>query len=172
MKKLLKVQKEMGTLSKNSTNPFFKSEYLNLNDLLDNVTPLLNQHGLVLIQPIENNEVKSVILDGESGNIVAESGMVLPNITDPQKIGSCVTYFRRYTLKSLLAISETDDDANLASKKVELPITKKDKITPAKLKSALSNDNLEALRTLVKNFDLDDSQLKQITNRANELKSK
>ena len=39
------------------------------------------------------------------------------NITDPQKIGSAITYFRRYTLKSLFAIDEVDDDGNLAAKK-------------------------------------------------------
>ena len=45
------------------------------------------------------------------------SGIKIPEaLTDPQKLGSCITYFRRYTLKSLLAIAEGDDDANLAAK--------------------------------------------------------
>ena len=116
MKKLLDVQKEIGTLSKNSKNPFFKSQYLDLNDLLTHVQPILNAHDLILAQPILNGKVTTQILDAETGMIIAWSEMELPQITDPQKIGSCVTYFRRYTLKSLLAISETDDDGNLASK--------------------------------------------------------
>jgi len=39
MKKILAVKKEIGTLSKNSKNPFFKSAYLDLNDLLNAVEP-------------------------------------------------------------------------------------------------------------------------------------
>lgn len=116
MKRILEVKKEIGTLSKNSKNPFFKSQYLDLNDLLNAVEPILQKHNLVLLQPIENNIVTSRIYDSESGNLITSSEMVLPPITDPQKLGSCITYFRRYTLKSLLAIAEKDDDGNEASK--------------------------------------------------------
>jgi hypothetical protein len=42
----------------------------------------------------------------------------LPEINDPQKLGSAITYYRRYTLQSLLALQAEDDDANLASNKV------------------------------------------------------
>jgi len=117
MKRILEVQKEIGSLAKQSKNPFFKSAYLDLNDLLTHVTPLLNAKGLILMQPISGNKVGTVILDSDTGTILAESLIELPdNLTDPQKIGSCITYFRRYTLKSLLAISEVDDDGNLAAK--------------------------------------------------------
>lgn len=116
MKKLLEVQKQIGTLSKNSKNPFFKSQYLDLTTLLQHVTPLLNEQGLLVVQPLNDNSVTTNIIDAESGNIIATSSLTLPNITDPQKLGSCITYYRRYTLKSLLAIAEEDDDGNRASK--------------------------------------------------------
>ena len=117
MKRILEVQKEIGTLSKNAENPFFKSAYLSLDDLLKHVTPLLNTKGLVLVQPIINGGVCSQIRDSENNEILVESSIQLPDLKDPQKIGSCITYFRRYTLKSLLAISEGDDDGNNASSK-------------------------------------------------------
>ena len=118
MKKLLKVKKQIGVLKKNSKNPFFKSAYLDLNDLLNAVEPLLLDNGLILLQPVEGNKVCTVIFDSETEQELCSSSMVIPdNITDPQKLGSCITYFRRYTLKSLLAIAETDDDGNLAAKK-------------------------------------------------------
>ena len=119
MKKLLEVQKEIGTLSKNAKNPFFKSQYLDLNTLLQHVTPLLNSKGLLLLQSLRGNEVNSIIVDTETDEEVAISSIALPNIADPQKLGSAITYFRRYTLKSLLAISEEDDDGNKAGKPVE-----------------------------------------------------
>jgi len=116
MKRILEVKKKIGTLSKTETNPFFKSKYLDLNSLLEAVEPLLWEQELLLMQPIlDNKNVYSIIYDAESGEQLALSCMPLPNITDPQKLGSAITYFRRYTLKSLLAISEEDDDGNKAS---------------------------------------------------------
>jgi len=116
MKRILEVQKKIGKLSKNAKNPFFKSAYLDLSDLLTHVTPLMQENGLILMQPIRDNLVYTQIIDSDNGDVLAESCLMLPNLTDPQKLGSCITYFRRYTLKSLLAIAEGDDDGNLAAK--------------------------------------------------------
>jgi len=116
MKRILEVQKKIGKLSKNAKNPFFKSAYLDLSDLLTHVTPLMQENGLILMQPIRDNLVYTQIIDSDNGDVLAESCLMLPNLTDPQKLGSCITYFRRYTLKSLLAIAEGDDDGNFASK--------------------------------------------------------
>ena len=41
--------------------------------------------------------------------------MELPTNLDAQKIGSAITYFRRYTLASLLGLQAQDDDGNSAS---------------------------------------------------------
>ena len=69
---------------------------------------------MVLIQPITDNQVRSVIVDLDGGSV--ESSIQLPNDLDAQKLGSAITYFRRYTLQSLLALQAVDDDGNLASK--------------------------------------------------------
>ena len=117
MKNFIALQKQIGSLSKSSKNPFFKSQYLNLNDLLNEVKPLLESEGLILIQPINDGKVFTIIIDAEDGTEICSSSIDIPlTITDPQKIGSCITYFRRYGLKSLLAIAEEDDDGNKAAK--------------------------------------------------------
>jgi len=145
MKKILEVQKKIGSLSKNSKNPFFKSQYLNLNDLLNEVKPLLEAEGLILIQPIKGNEVFSIIIDAESGDEIEDSYMKIPeNITDPQKLGSCVTYFRRYTLKSLLAIAEEDDDGNKASKKKVIILT--DENINSSIKKGTQKETLKGIK--------------------------
>lgn len=113
--KLAAVKKEIGAISKDSTNPFFKSKYFDINGLLKHVEPLLDKNGLLLLQPIIKGEVFSEIIDVENGDSVTSS-MLLPNIQDPQKVGSAVTYYRRYTLQSLLGLQAEDDDANVASK--------------------------------------------------------
>lgn len=114
-KKLNEVKKEIGTISKDSTNPFFKSKYFDINSLLKHVEPLLQENGLILLQPIIKSEVFSEIVDVESGESVTSS-IALPELNDPQKLGSAITYYRRYTLQSLLALQAEDDDGNLASK--------------------------------------------------------
>jgi hypothetical protein len=80
------------------------------------VEPIIQKNGLLLLQPIQDNLVKSIIFDTNGFSI--ESGIVLPELNDPQKLGSAITYYRRYTLQSLLALQAEDDDANLASNKV------------------------------------------------------
>jgi hypothetical protein len=113
--KLSAVKAEVGRISKDSSNPFFKSKYFDINSLLMHVEPIIQKNGLLLLQPIQDNIVKSIIYDTKGFSI--ESGINLTGITDPQKLGSAITYFRRYTLQSLLALQAEDDDANLASKK-------------------------------------------------------
>lgn len=114
LKKLSEVKKEIGAISKDSENPFFKSKYFDINKLIEQVEPKLEAHGLLLMQPIEANNVISVIYEVETGDKV-QSMMKLPELNDPQKMGSAITYYRRYTLQSLLALQAEDDDGNRAS---------------------------------------------------------
>jgi len=120
-KKLFEAKKEIGKISKDSTNPFFKSKYFDINALLEHVEPILQKHGLLLLQPIKDNVVYSIIADVEnctglnSGSDCVVSGISLTDITDPQKRGSEITYYRRYTLQSLLGLQAEDDDANSVS---------------------------------------------------------
>jgi hypothetical protein len=114
--KLFEAKKEIGKISKDSKNPFFKSKYFDVNKLLDSVEPILQKNGLLLLQPIEDGKVFTKIIDVETSESVS-SEMTLPNIQDPQKLGSAITYYRRYTLQSLLGLQAEDDDGNLAAKK-------------------------------------------------------
>ena len=82
---------------------------------------------MVLLQPINEDRVCTEIHDLESGQSVS-SCIKLPILTDPQKVGSAITYFRRYSLQSLLALQTDDDDGNKASQPTKsdvLEISKK-----------------------------------------------
>lgn len=120
LKALSKAKQEIKPILKEDTNPFFKSKYFDINSLLAQVEPILNSHGLMLLQPLTNivgdgrGEVVSTIYYVETGDKL-ESSMTLPDLNDPQKMGSAVTYYRRYTLQSLLALQADDDDGNAAS---------------------------------------------------------
>ena len=111
--KLYKLQLEIGIISKDVTNPFYKSKYFDINSLIGQLQPLLKKHGLLLLQPILDNKVYSIIRE-INGEGYVDSYINLPDISDPQKLGSAITYFRRYTLQSLLALQAEDDDGNKA----------------------------------------------------------
>lgn len=119
---LAKVKSELGSVLKKANNPFFKSKYADLNTYLDEVEERLEKEGLLLLQPVEStgdlgqNVVSSRIFHVETGQFV-ESSMRLVGESDMQKAGSAVTYARRYTLGSLLAMKAEDDDGNTASNK-------------------------------------------------------
>lgn len=114
--KLFKLQQEIGAVSKDANNPFYKSKYFDINSLIKQLNPLLAKHKLLLIQPIMDNMVTSRIFCIDNGGSV-DSSLTLPEINDPQKLGSAITYYRRYTLASLLGLQAEDDDGNLASSK-------------------------------------------------------
>ena len=108
------AKQELGKVPKDSTNPFFKSKYFDINGLLDVVEPILHKHGLVVIQPIQGGNVITKVVHAATGEYI-ESSLELSKSTDPQKHGSEITYYRRYTLQSLLAMQADDDDGNAAS---------------------------------------------------------
>lgn len=120
--KLLLFQKKVEAITKDGKNTFFKkangsaSSYATLGNIISAIKPLLSELELVLSQQITDGVVFSIIIDSVSGEEI-KSGITLPNNLDAQKIGSAITYFRRYTLSSLLALEiDEDDDGNYASK--------------------------------------------------------
>lgn len=149
LKALSNVKKEVGKLSKTETNPFFKSKYFDINSLIEQVEPLLEKNNLLLLQPIENNKVRSIIYHIETSQSVT-SEIDLPNLQDPQKLGSAITYYRRYTLQSLLGLQAEDDDANKVSQ-----VTKTPTLDLERLNTRLNAcTNLTELQTAYKSFSV------------------
>ena len=116
LKSLHKAKTEIGKVTKNAKNPHFKNNYADINALIEAVEPILLSNGLVLLQAIKDGKQKSVIYHVESGESI-ESEITLPENVNAQQMGSAITYFRRYTLQSLLSLQAEDDDGNKASEK-------------------------------------------------------
>lgn len=110
---LLEFQKKVNVIKKDAKNPHFKNTYASLTQIISEVKPLLSECGIVLTQPLINGNVSTLLTYGSE---VLESSLPLPVGLQPQPLGSAITYFRRYTLASLLALEIDDDDANEASK--------------------------------------------------------
>ena len=120
LNKLLEFQNKIQVIKTDSLNPHFKNKYATLPQILSVVKPILSELGLTLLQPIRNGEVFSVIVEEKTELIY--SSIKLPDNVSPQQLGSAITYFRRYTLASLLALEIEDDDGNAASQKPALAI--------------------------------------------------
>lgn len=111
--KLLEFQKKINSIKKDGKNPHFKSTYATLTQILSEVKPVLTECNLVLLQVINEQGVKSIVVDIETSEQI-ESFISLPIGMNAQQLGSAITYFRRYTLASLLALEIDDDDATTA----------------------------------------------------------
>ena len=118
--KISNLKNDIGVMSKDLKNPFFKSQYFDINQLLENLKPLEEKHKVSFLQPLVNvlgkPAMRLIIIDLESDE-KEEYDTVMPENTDPQKMGSTITYFRRYSLVSYLGIRAEDDDGNAGAGK-------------------------------------------------------
>lgn len=112
-KKLLAVQQTIEKVVKNSTNPYFKSNYADLNTCLAVGKAACNPLGIYIDQPTGRDQygdwVETRLTDSDNG-LFNSAKKYLRDVKDIQDEGKQTTYLRRYTLKSLLAMEEEDDD--------------------------------------------------------------
>lgn len=116
--KLLNAKKSFSKIHKNAKNPHYKSSYTDLSALLEAIEPTLLDNGLLILQPVLNGKVITQIVDVETGEKI-ESIIELDGNLNPQQRGSQITYYRRYSLQSLLSLSSEDDDANNATQNIK-----------------------------------------------------
>ena len=112
--KIHAAKQEIGVVKKNAKNPHFKNTYADLNALIEAVEPILLSKGLILLQPIKDGKVFTQVIDTETFEMVESNIELTPNLT-AQALGSQITYYRRYTLQSLMSLQSDDDDGQKAS---------------------------------------------------------
>ena len=115
---LIAAQAEMENALKKSENPYFKSHYADLSEVLSVAKPALHHHGLAVLQSpstVDGRVIITTRICHESGQWIESELSLTPLKTDPQSIGSAITYGRRYSLSSLLGIAQEDDDGNAAA---------------------------------------------------------
>ena len=119
-KAFVKFQPEFKGMKPDSSNPFFKSTYISLDGILETARPILAKNGLAVIQEATGDGdyifVKTKLIHESGEMIETEVLKMKPQKNDPQSMGSCITYSKRYQLAALLGICECiDDDANTAT---------------------------------------------------------
>ena len=134
--KLYEAKQEIGKVAKNAKNPHFKNTYADLNALIDAVEPILLEKGLLLLQPIKEGKVFTIITDINTATFV-ESYIDLTSGLTAQALGSQITYFRRYTLSSLMTLQAIDDDGQQASQPIKVQKIECDPATFETIKQAI-----------------------------------
>lgn len=117
---LAKAQSKITGALKDSANPFFKSKYADLASCWDAARDHLTSNGLSVIQTASATDGAvciTTMLAHSSGQWVRDTLALQPVKSDPQGIGSCITYGRRYGFAAIAGIAQVDDDGNAASGK-------------------------------------------------------
>ena len=118
-KALADLQASIGRVVKNTDNPYFKSHYADLNALFEQIKPLINEKGFVLVQTVVGDKLETSLIHLETRESLQSSMDLLTAKPDMQQLGSAITYARRYSLLPMLNIETVDDDGNMASGKVK-----------------------------------------------------
>ncbi len=131
---LAKAQSEMEVASYDKTNPHFKNKYASLESIIAATRPALTKNGLCVIQKMGvmgANMVLTTILAHSSGEHIESVMLILPNGSEIQKLGSYLTYCKRYSYVALVGCTsgDEDDDGEEDRKSAEIKSTKPEKKT-------------------------------------------
>ena len=134
---MTRAQAELKNPPKESTNPHFRSKYADLATVRDAVVPVLARHGLAVMQlPCELHDAPALttLVMHVSGEWVETTIKLRPSKTDPQGVGSALTYARRYALQSIAGVAaEDDDDGHAASQSAKHAAPAKATPSPASI---------------------------------------
>lgn len=175
LRQLMKAKQEMGTVIKDSKNPFHKSNYASLGAYIDASEHHLMCHDIILIQTGNGNFEKpmiiSTLMHPESGQWIKSYLPLLNPKGDSQGLGSAVTYMRRYSLALILGLVAIDDDAEASMNRQEKVKGRLDKYRKKEEEEKLTNKisktdriNAEKLHNLLSlKYQLDEDCDKKIS---------
>ena len=123
---LAAFQAELPQVDLDSTNPHFKSKFASLANITKKVLPELSKHGFSYsVGSFVDNGL--LIVDAHLLHESGESRSFQFPITEnqPQKIGSAITYAKRYAIQALTGVvADEDDDGNAASQQPPAAVQK------------------------------------------------
>lgn len=117
---LAKAQSEFTQVAYDRTNPHFKSRYATLAAIEMATRPALNENGLSIVQVFkmmpDNNMILVTRLAHASGECIESEYLIVREGKSDQQIGSSITYARRFSYASMLAVSACEDDDGESTK--------------------------------------------------------
>ena len=118
------AQAEIQNPSKSAENPFFKSRYADLAEVLSVVRPAFTKQHLSIVQmpyTSENGQIGVTTMISHASGQWMQGEVDLPlqvNKNVNQDAGSAITYLRRYALAAACGVAQEDTDGNLGQKNI------------------------------------------------------
>jgi hypothetical protein len=125
--RLSMVRSMVSGVKKTASNPFFKSNYADLNSVMDALAPAMIECNLIYVQYANRHDGVDVLttelvnVPKPEEKIISHTHLIIPS-PDMQKFGGAITYARRYALVTMFGLEAIDDDGNVASGK-QKPMT-------------------------------------------------
>ena len=147
---LFNVQQGCPAITKETSNPFFKSKYADLPTIWGVIRPLMKTNKLFLSHSVEKKEDGEYLLTNithvPTDKTVSTTNKIMLVKHTPQEYGSYMTYMRRYALTALLGIvTDEDDDGNKATEAAQTQAAKPPK--PSNPLADLADKIAKQLRT-------------------------
>ena len=146
-KALNQFQAQVSGAKKKANNPFFKSKYADLEEVINCAKDGLSDNGLSISQfPIAGQGVAGVntILMHDSGEWMEQELLLSVSKNDPQGMGSAITYARRYAYQAVLGIPSEDDDGARATR-------------PTQTKPVAQKSTKPSVETIIKSLESQDT---------------
>lgn len=118
---MAEFQKKIKQPLKDANNPFFKSQYVPLENVVEAITETGSQLGISFMQFASSDETGSIevatlVMHSTGEYIEFPPVRMKPESNKPQAVGSAITYAKRYALSAIFGItSDKDDDGNEAT---------------------------------------------------------
>ena len=187
-KALIEFRKDIKQPMKDADNPYFKSKYVPLENVVEAIDEVAPSKGLAFTQWALNDEQGRVgvatLLLHDSGEFI-EYDPVFMNAdkNTPQGAGSLITYLKRYTLSAIFGItSDEDDDGNQATGNKSKPKQDAGKLELVKMnadvlaKVLTSKGNEQTREDIIKAYtqdaNINNFTNQQLTQLANRIKAK
>ncbi len=122
-KAMVAFRKEVKQPIKDKNNPFFKSKYVPLENVVEAIDEAATPHGLSYTQWALNDSdgrvgVATMLMHSSGEYIEFDPVFMNAEKNTPQGAGSLISYLKRYSLSAIFGItSDQDDDGNVASGK-------------------------------------------------------
>lgn len=118
-KALLEFHKTNPHAYEDKRNPHFKNTYASLESVIKTVRTA-SQFGLTFTQEMDFEDditfVRTVMMHSSGATRVSRTKIVSKDPNDPQKMGSAISYAKRYGLQSIFGLPSDDDDGEIANK--------------------------------------------------------
>lgn len=163
------ARSKMPAIIMDANNPYFKSKYASLGEILRTIQPTLDEHKLGIVSTLEGDGVGCVgittrIVHTESGEWIESSAMVpLKGGSDKTQVvqvaGIDFSYLRRYTINAMFNLyAEEDTDGNLGYERPAKQVRRPEK--PSRpVKATKRNDPKEEVEEADEAEDAEENKL-------------